>query len=304
MLARVSLVVVVALVGCAGRGAPGADAGAGDAEADGAVVQGGADGAAADGGVPSGGRDAAAPVDAALPRPDAAPPGPDAAPPDAGPCRGPLDCPAGRACELSSGQCTGVCSATQPCHDGCCNRFGFCESGRDDTGCGDSGGACLDCASAGTGTRCVSSAQGGHCGCYQSIPSDCPVGQACGADERCGTACDRSNLCNGGCCDLATGRCMTGTQDTACGVRYYRTVCEDCRASAAGPRCVTDGRDWTCGCTSATECASGPPAGANRPLCASNRYDATADCCRPPGAACTGVEDCCSNSCSAYRCDQ
>jgi hypothetical protein len=111
--------------------------------------------------------------------------------------------------------CTGECSV---CCAGCCSG-GKCHPGTTALACGSSGGACIDCGQIPIGHDCLPSDAGNTCGCTEA--ADCPSNQACDlSSSSCGGACDPGggySLCNGGCCDLASGMCTQGNVGLACG---------------------------------------------------------------------------------------
>jgi hypothetical protein len=83
-------------------------------------------------------------------------------------------------------------------------------------------------------------------------PADCPIGEACNPSTgACSTKCSTNEPCHGGCCTaVASGLCVSGTEDTTCG--NTGALCEPC--SGETPTC-SDGE-----CTGAckgTHCGAG-----------------------------------------------
>lgn len=149
---------------------------------------------------------------------------------DAG-CSHYWQCPAGFACDVSTGACTTTCSATQGCNTGCCNSAsGTCTTAVTGATCpiGDSDLPlmCTDCAAgAQTGSACVAVgpvgfAQVAACGC--GTVADCSGNQACGSvagcapgDTTCGAHfcsahCDLNHPCKTGCCNDISDTCVAG----------------------------------------------------------------------------------------------
>jgi hypothetical protein len=126
---------------------------------------------------------------------------------DAGPTDAPVD---------TGPTCT-ACGPNMCCNAGSCTNSG-------DRACGDPGQACVDCASAMAGTKCIT--LNGHqvCGCAGPGNSDqCSPNMAC-HNNQCGAACDGQHPCNGGCCsgnDLANSVCIAAcAQGAKCQGNY------------------------------------------------------------------------------------
>lgn len=85
-------------------------------------------------------------------------------------CTRVTDCPAGQACDLTTGTCGTACSDSQPCNGGCCNA-GTCASGTAVDACGISGG-CMDCSCTVTGSDLTNGAVG-------SCTAECDASSAC-----------------------------------------------------------------------------------------------------------------------------
>jgi hypothetical protein len=139
------------------------------------------------------------------------------APPE---CQMATDCPAGRACDPTTGACSKSCSAEAACNGGCCTAMvgGTCVSGDDSTACGN-GSVCLACE--GATSTCVGGVCSGAC-----------TGAGCAA----------------GLCCTGSGSCEPGDAATACG---SMAACMDCTASSRGARCLPDEK---CGCLTAADC--------------------------------------------------
>ena len=91
------------------------------------------------------------------------------------------DCPVGKACNPTTRQCTSDCSASSPCHGGCCSA-GRCAPGTATNACGEDGSTCDSCAGCNRGTVCRASTDGGYCGCNNA--DDCSA-SACWDHNSC-----------------------------------------------------------------------------------------------------------------------
>lgn len=151
------------------------------------------------------------------------------------------------------GTCTAACGAGTDgtCSNGYCCSGGRCVLGNTSSACGPSG-TCLDCAnSPSTGFACLSN---GTCGC--TTADDCPLQTACDTQTgQCSAQCGgpKDTDCRDGCCD-ATGHCVTGEANNACGTLG---TCIDCTAPTCalpnnGPIC----HGGVCGCRDSTDCTN------------------------------------------------
>jgi hypothetical protein len=195
-------------------------------------------------------------------------------------CNTTADCPNTTACDLSTHLCTNVCNAAQPCNHGCCTdpAAGVCVTGFAAGACGDSGGTCEPCSSAGQGHVCLVGTNGGHCGCNTS--GDCSQLQSCQVSANtCTQACNGGQLCNGGCC--ASGTCNGGTNDATCGANGQ--ACIDCSTSVNGHRCLTG---TTCGCNVAGDCPTGQSCNTVSHTCSGSCGNANQTACN--GGCCQG----------------
>jgi len=129
-----------------------------------------------------------------------------------------FDCPEHFACDAQLHYCTTRCSATQPCHGGCC-ADGLCQSGLDDGACGQDGTACASCNALDPGPKCVMATTvdsptrpGGYCGCASA--TDCTATgsrtqcQSASSQKRC---CAPTNATCGTATDCCGGVCAIGT---------------------------------------------------------------------------------------------
>lgn len=161
-------------------------------------------------------------------------------------CNLDVDCPKGDVCDPYTHQCGKSCK-TAPCAKGCCSPNGVCQNGDQASACGGSG-TCLDCSKSIDGPTCIG---GGKCGCNTS--ADCPTGRACDTTaKKCVTACSDTQRCNGGCCG-ANGQCTYGTTKTACGNDGGQ--CNDCSGNGPGTNvCAFVNKGGVCGCSSSSDC--------------------------------------------------
>ncbi len=129
-----------------------------------------------------------------------------------------FDCPEHLACDSQLHYCTNRCSATQPCHGGCCAN-GLCQSGLDDGACGQDGTACVSCNALDPGPKCEMATTvdsptrpGGYCGCASA--TDCTATgsrtqcQPASSQKRC---CAPTNATCGTATDCCSGVCAIGT---------------------------------------------------------------------------------------------
>jgi hypothetical protein len=195
--------------GATGQGGSSATGGRGGASGTGGAA--GASGTAGHGGAGSGGRGGAGGsnvVDAGIPA--------DAK--SCTPVNANFDCPEHLACDSQLHYCTNRCSATQPCHGGCCKN-GLCQSGLDDGACGQDGTACISCNALEPGPKCEMATTvdsptrpGGYCGCASA--TDCT---ATGSRTQCQSAASQKRCCaptNATCAtatDCCGGVCAIGT---------------------------------------------------------------------------------------------
>src|SRR5580658_4680844 len=199
-------------------------------------------------------------------------------------CSASSQCPAGFACNTSTGQCTTTCSASQTCNGGCCSS-GTCVNGESATACGGNGAACSSCTTsvANASAACPSNACSfvcntnstdcsGVCVAEQTDPNNCngcgvvcpgvANGTATCASGACGFKCNSgSSACDGACINDRTDDKACGSWTHACvspmtckaGVCSHGCVVGGC--DAAGGACTAAGQ--RCYCTANSECASG-----------------------------------------------
>ena len=173
-----------------------------------------------------------------------------------------VDCTAFNAsCNASNHQC-GPAEACGPttCPNGCCDG-NKCVDGTSDWACGTGGQACVGCSMYSTCDpemqQCVESQECGSWNCEGCCDANgecqwggdawaCGIGgMKCANCSEMGLSCDPDSYtcageaCGpwncGGCCD-ASGQCLWGGTDSACG--WGGTFCEDC--SSAGMTCDTN----------------------------------------------------------------
>jgi hypothetical protein len=176
----------------------------------------------------------------------------------------------GEKCENQ--QCVPPTSSCNPqtCGFGCCDQFGFCQSGFANNDCGGFGGPCTDCTQFGGSCfnqQCaVSSCNPGTCpnGCCD-FAGNCQPGFApfaCGAfgqscqdctqfggqclNQQCIFVPPDASACSlncQGCCDSA-GNCLGGFLDNQCG--SFGATCADCTGLSPPSTCATNLSPRTC----------------------------------------------------------
>ncbi|MHB8878296.1 MAG: hypothetical protein ACYC8T_31760, partial [Myxococcaceae bacterium] len=147
-------------------------------------------------------------------------------------CGGVADCPWGSVCSTATGRCVagGGC-AVGPCN-GCC-AGGVCTAGSGVTGCGEGGGACVDCLATQPRCRSGASCAAGSCQYTTQTSGSCDLG-FCTVGE----LCDGSGTCSGGTARDCSGGdvCLTCTCSNA---GAGSCNCSNRAASAASSLTVT-----------------------------------------------------------------
>ena len=201
-------------------------------------------------------------------------------------CTSATDCPMGQSCDTTMGTCSTSCSASQPCNGGCCDGTA-CAPGNTTATCALSGTMCGTCSASPDGKACLAIGGAAVCGCMSA--TDCPANLACNTTtHKCGSACDASTPCNGGCCTSASGgTCQTGTANPVCG--NNGNICGDCASNQNGHVCIVVTGGGQCGCN---------PADANNGLadCPSGATSCTANLCVN---TCSSSAPCLSGCCSS-----
>lgn len=242
-------------------------------------------------------------------------------------------CGPGQVCQITSaggGQCIGTVSCGPANCGGCCDQFGSCRTGTDDSACGVAGGACSECDQFGEScdpssrtcapTTCdASSCPFGCCQngvCIDTFPGDSLCGLGGGQCQTCtnGQICDGAGTCiDNSACGFAscpTGCCVNdicavGTQNTACGSSGAQ--CQNCTnlgETCQGQACtapVCSPANCPFGCCSNGVCVGGNSDGAcgiGGKTCSS--CDATQTCsgntCVQKCTAATCPNGCCQNN--------